>query len=74
MERDELIALWFIQYMHQTFAPENMSALFERAFRECVAVNTDRDTDKALRFMLDVARANGYLDEHEWQDLLEIYA
>jgi len=72
IERSELVALWIIQYMHQN-CPEMMPAMFERIVREIGAVNTDRDTGRALRLMLRVARESEYLSDADWNALMDVY-
>jgi len=46
--------------------------MFERAVRECYAVNTSRDTARALRVLLETGRANGYIFDDEWAALMAL--
>lgn len=65
--------LWTIQYMHIHYEPDMLRRMFEWAVRECYAVNTSRETEGALRAMLQVARDNAYLWPDEWDQLIDTY-
>lgn len=65
---DSDIALWVIQYLHQHH-PQALSALFERALNDYSEAITPRDTERALRVLLETGRANGYIFDDEWAAL-----